>query len=149
MRTKLLGLVLVLAAASALADAAADAEALRKNIQTYTDAVIARDPDTVMSLFAPDILLSYPGIPDQDYETLKKEYTEEMKLRAPGAVTTRPDIEEILVSGDLGIARIVWNTTVTKDGTVTKRQMKDLQVWRREPSGKWRFIRGIHYRIPQ
>ncbi|HEX6097022.1 MAG TPA: nuclear transport factor 2 family protein [Thermoanaerobaculia bacterium] len=145
---KRLALAFLLVASSALADTITDVEAIRKNILTYTEAVIARDPEPIMALFAPDILLSFPGIPDQDYETLRKEYAE-MRSRAPGEVTTRPDIEEILVSGDLAVARIVWNTTVTREGAVTKRQMKDLQVWRREPSGKWRFIRGMHYRIPQ
>lgn len=144
---KRLALGFLLLTSSAFADAKADAEAIRKNILTYTEAVIAREHEPILALFAPDILLSYPGIPDQDYETLRKLYSE-MRTREPGEVTTKPDIEEILVSGDLGFARIVWNTTVTKDGQVTKRQMKDLQVWRREPDGKWRFIRGIHFRIP-
>jgi steroid delta-isomerase len=144
---KRLALVFLLLTSSAFADPKADAEAIRKNILTYTDAVIAREHEPILALFAPDIILSYPGIPDQDYETLRKAYSE-MRTREPGEVTTKPDIQEILVSGDLGFARIVWNTTVTKDGQVTKRQMKDLQVWRREPHGKWRFIRGIHFRVP-
>lgn len=146
---KRLALVLLFVAAnSAFADPKTDADAIRRNILTYTEAVIARDPEPILALFAPDIVLSYPGIPDQDYETLRKAYAE-MRTREPGTVVTKPDIEEILVSGDLGFARITWNTSVTKDGTVNKRQMRDLQVWRREPDGKWRFIRGMHYRVPE
>lgn len=143
---KRLAVALVFLASSAFADSKAGAEAIRKNILTYTEAVMAREPEPILALFAPDIVLSYPGIPDQDYETLRKAYSE-MRTREPGEVTTRPDIEEILVSGDLGFARIVWNTTVTNGGTTTTRRMKDLQVWRREPDGKWRFIRGMHYRM--
>ncbi len=150
MRMRPAALLLVLAAACAsTTPRASDEETLRRHILTYADAVERRDPDAIMALLAPDILLSYPGIPDQDYETLRKAYAE-MRSREPGEVTTRPDIEEILVSGDLAIIRVVWNTTVRKGGSEpASRQMRDLQVWRREPSGHWKFVRGIHFRVPQ
>lgn len=121
-----------------------DEEQIRKGIATYTAAVNAQTPEGATVVFAPDILTSFPGTPDADYATLVEAY----RQRAPGTVTTRPDIEEILVSGDLAVARIVWNTTVVQDGKTTTRQMKDLQVWRRQADGRWLFSRGIHFRIP-
>jgi dienelactone hydrolase/ketosteroid isomerase-like protein len=127
-----------------------DVETLRNKILTYADAVNRREPEPILPMFAPDILLSFPGIPDQDYATLRPDY-ESMRSRAPGEVMTRPEIEEILVSGDLAIIRALWHTTVTKPGnppSVTTRQMKDLQVWRRESNGEWRFARGMHFRVP-
>lgn len=125
---------------------ASDEDQIRKGIETYTAAVNAGNPSAAIVVFAPDIITSYPGIPDSDYQTLLGFYREP----APGKTTTRPDIEEILVSGDLAIARIVWNTTVVQtDGTSSSRQMKDLQVWRRQPDGRWLFSRGIHYRVPR
>jgi ketosteroid isomerase-like protein len=153
MRMRLAALLLVFAAACASTAPRpveeTDEETLRRHIRTYADAVERRDPDTIMALFARDILLSYPGIPDQDYETLRKEYAQ-MRSRPEDEVTTRPDIEEVLVSGDLAVLRIVWNTTVRKAGSeLASRQMKDLQVWRREASGDWKFVRGIHFRVPQ
>lgn len=127
-----------------------DADILRRNIETYTNAVNSATGRQAIALFARDIITSYPGVPDSTYQTLVDHYSR-IGSDPNVKVQTRPDIEEILVSGDLGIVRVVWNTTVTTfdPPSTAKRQMKDLQVWRREPDGRWLFARGIHFRIPQ
>ncbi|MDQ3282128.1 MAG: DUF4440 domain-containing protein [Acidobacteriota bacterium] len=128
---------------------ARDVEALRQNILTYTAAVNAGHPERAVPLFAKDIITSFPGIRDADYKTLAEDYAEMGKLESGVTVTTQPHIEEILISGNLGIARIVWTTTTTRADppSTTTRYMKDLQVWRRDPDGLWRFARGMHYRM--
>ena len=110
------------------------------------------DPDSILAHYASDIVLSYPGIPDQDYATVARGYAE---LRArPSNVTavTTPTFDEILVSGEMAIVRLRWRTTISAaktDSTPSQestRFLRDLQIWRREHSGDWRFIRGMHYR---
>lgn len=111
----------------------------------------AKDPDGIMSLYAPDVLISYPGIPDMGYEDFAKAYAG-LRNPTPGVtVKTSPTIEEVLVSGDLGVIRIIWNTTTTETNPPREhtRQMKDLQVWRRQADGSWKLSRGMHYRMPE
>lgn len=128
-----------------------DVAVLRSAILRSAESFNKGDADAIMSQYARDIVLSYPGLPDMDYDTLVKGFREMVK-RPPGVtVHTTPTIEEILVSGDLALIRLMWTTTTT--GTNRPRQatrrMKDFQVWRRESDGTWKFARGMHYRIPE
>lgn len=125
------------------------ADEVRRGILTYAAAANRGDVDGVLSVFSRDVLLSYPGIPDQRFDQLAAGYREMMGNPAVKA-QTEPTIDEITVSGNLAYARLVWNTVVTdtRTGHRTTRQMKDLQIWRREPDGRWRFARGMHYREP-
>lgn len=126
-----------------------DVEALRALVTRSGEAFNAKDPDAIIALYSRDVLLTYPGIPDSDYQTLDREYRVMTNLPAGVTVTTVPDIEEILVSGDMGIIRVTWNTTTvrTEPAQRTTRQLRDLQVWRREADG-WKFFRGMHFRVP-
>jgi ketosteroid isomerase-like protein len=126
-----------------------DIAALRKAILRSGEAFNAADPEAILSQYARDVILSYPGVPDMDYDTLAKGYAE-LRTRKPGFTEkTSPTIEEILVSGDLGVIRVMWTTVTTETDPPREstRQMKDLQVWRRESDGTWMFIRGMHYRM--
>ncbi len=83
------------------------------------------------------------------YETLARGYRE--MLRTPGVtLRTVPAIHEVLVSGDLAVVRVTWTTTITRGEPArsTTRLARDLQVWRREGDGSWKFARGMHYRTP-
>lgn len=126
-----------------------DVEAIRALVVRSEEAFNAKDPDAIIALYSRDVVLTYPGIPDQDYETLDAGYREMTNLPAGVTVTTVPDIEEIIVSGDLGIVRVTWNTTTVQAEPAQRstRQLRDLQVWRREPDG-WKFFRGMHFRQP-
>jgi ketosteroid isomerase-like protein len=164
MRTTLLNLACLLIifsipgtltnAQGAPADAAASAQerdiaALRSAVIRSGEAFNASDPDAIMSQYARDVVLSYPGLPDMDYATLAAGYASLRTLRPGVTVRTTPTIEEILVSGDLGVIRVMWTTTTTETNPPREstRQMKDLQVWRRESDGTWKFARGMHYRM--
>lgn len=54
------------------------------------------------------------------------------------------------MSGDLAVVRVTWTTTITQGDPprAATRLARDLQVWRREPDGSWKFARGMHYRTP-
>jgi len=137
------------AAGEAVSSQGRDVATLRSLIIKSGEAFNASDPDAIMSSYARDIILSYPGVPDMDYEALARAYAG-LRTRKDVVEKTSPTIEEILVSGDLGIIRVMWTTQTreTATGRQSTRQMKDLQVWRRESDGSWKFIRGMHFRIP-
>jgi ketosteroid isomerase-like protein len=128
-----------------------DVATLRSAILRSAESFNKGDADAIMSQYARDIVLSYPGLPDLGYDTLVENYREMVK-RPPGVtVHTSPTIEEILVSGDLALIRLMWTTTTTEASPPRQasRRMKDFQVWRRESDGTWKFARGMHFRIPE
>lgn len=140
-------LLAALAAAPAAAQAGGDEAVLRAAIEAGARACEAGRPDEVMAGYAPDIILSYPGIPDQDHASLLAGYRELCPGSggAEGTVeTTRAAFEEILVSGDLAVVRVTWSTHLRGMAEGAVRRLRDMQVWRRTPQG-WRFSRGVHF----
>lgn len=125
-----------------------DVAAVRQAIAAMGEAFNARNPDALMALHAKDVILTDPGIPDQTYETLSKSYSELSKLKPGVTITTTSNVEEILLSGDLAVVRLVWTTQTAETTPVRKstRFMKGLQVWRRESDGSWKFARGMNFR---
>ena len=142
-----ISLFAALAASPAAAARTGDEAALRAAIEAGARACEAGRPEAVMAAYAPDILLSYPGVPDQDHAALSAAYRELCPGSGggPGTVeTTRAAFDEILVSGDLAVVRLTWSTHLRgmADGAV--RRLQDMQVWRRTRDG-WRFSRGVHF----
>jgi len=131
---------------------AADSAAIRAAIERGARGFERAQPDSILAHYARDIILSYPGIPDQDYATLVRGYGQLRSRPATERATTTPTFDEILVAGDLAVVRLRWTTTIRSAATATTaaaestRYLRDLQVWRREADGEWRFIRGMHYR---
>lgn len=123
---------------------AADERLVRTAIEAGARACEAGRPEAVMSSYAPDIVLSYPGVPDQDYATLLAGYRRLCGGGDGTVETTRAAYEEILVSGDLAVARLTWSTHLRGMPEGKVRRLRDMQIWRRTPQG-WRFIRGVHY----
>jgi steroid delta-isomerase len=127
-----------------------DVETLRAAIIRSGEAFNAGDHAAMMAPVARDLVLTYPGIPDMGYDSLSAGYRR--MVNRPAGVTSRtvPTVEEVLVSGDLAVIRITWTTTVTETNPArsTTRQMRDMQVWRREADGAWKFFRGMHFRNP-
>ena len=131
---------------------AADSAAIRAAIERGARGFEQAQPDSILAHYARDIILSYPGIPDQDYATLARGYAELRDRPATVRATTTPTFDEILVDGNLAVVRLRWTTTIRSTATgataavETTRYLRDLQLWRREASGEWRFFRGMHYR---
>jgi len=66
---------------------------------------------------------------------------------AGGSRTIRyaPDIQEILVSGDLAFVRLVWSVTVQRGPSPAASKESGLDVFRRGPDGRWSIIRFLAY----
>jgi ketosteroid isomerase-like protein len=134
--------------AARASDTARDEALLRQYIVESGDAFNRRDLKAMLARVSPDLVLTYPGVPDMGYDDLAKSYAE-MIAQPPGIkLTTVPSVEEVIVSGELAVVRITWTTTTASASQSKVRRMRDLQVWRRSGQGEWRFIRGIHFREP-
>ena len=127
----------------------ADTAAIRASILRGARGFETANPDLILAHYARDVVLSYPGIPDQDYPTLARGYAELRNRPASVTATTTPTFDEILVSGDIAVVRLRWTTTIRDGARTSTRRLKDMQIWRREPDGRWMFVRGMHYREPE
>ena len=128
---------------------AADSAEIHDAIVRGARAFERGDPDAILSRYARDVVLAYPGEPDMDYATLARGYGELRTRPATVRATTEPTFDEILVSGDLALVRLRWTTTIATPERTSTRRLKDFQLWRREPGGRWMFVRGMHYREPE
>lgn len=140
-------------AAQAQAHKKMDSTQIKKDVEIIRQAVIQtgvafneRKPDSILVHYAPDILVSYPNVPDTDYAGFAQAFAG-LPNRPPGVVSTRPDIHEIIVSGDLAMVRVSWITTTRQTDPVKEvtRRARDMQIWQRQTDGSWKFTRGLWF----
>jgi steroid delta-isomerase len=144
------GSLLIAVATPVAAQPAGEAEtAIRNALSKWTSDFNAGDASHICDLFAKDLLYDYRGFPERDYATLCS------LLRRSLADRTKKlgyclDIKEIIVSEDLGIVRLVWTRKVTLPGAANMVESKEpgLDVFRRQPDGRWKIVRYIAYEAP-
>jgi uncharacterized protein (TIGR02246 family) len=121
--------------------------AIRAALAKWTDAFNARDAAHICDLFAPDLVYDYCGFPERDYATLcgllRRSLSDPAKTFTYGL-----DIREIIVSGDMAIARVVWTLKVSSAGKTAESREPGLDVFRRQPDGSWKIARYIAYEAP-
>lgn len=99
------------------------------------------------SLFASDLIARYPGAPDRDYEGM----CSHLKKIVAGADKTyrydAPQIEEILISGDLAVVRLIWTLRVTDPKVPEKKIIQEIgmDVFKRQKDGKWKISVSYAY----
>src|SRR5688500_4683616 len=108
-------LLVVLSALPAVAQSSAEAD-IRAAFAQWTADFNARRADKVCDLFARSLISNYRGAPERGYDRQCKILNEAL----PGsdrhyhyALT----IKEILVFGEIAIARIVWTLTIRETAT--------------------------------
>ena len=132
----------------ATADTEAE-KAIRDALTRWTADFNSRDATRICDLFAPDLRYDFRGSPERDYNAMCS-----LLHRALGdqskKITYSFDIKEIIVSGDMAIVRLVWTSKVSQKGSsqVTETKEPGLDVFRRQPDGKWRIARYMAYEAP-
>jgi uncharacterized protein (TIGR02246 family) len=132
--------------------AAADAEAekaIRDALTRWTADFNARDASRICDLFAPDLRYDFRGTPERDYNAMCSALHRALGDRSK-TLTYSFDIKEIIVSGDIAIVRLVWTSRVSQEGAsqITETKEPGLDVFRRQPDGKWRIARYMAYEAP-
>jgi uncharacterized protein (TIGR02246 family) len=141
---RLAGLVAVTAIGSAQADVEADKAAIAARLQDFTAAFNARDAAGACDIFAPDLVSTMRGRPDNGREAVCTRIAAALADRSK-TMRYAPDIEEIIVSGDLAVVRLIWNVAETEGGATRVSKEPGLDVFRRQPDGKWSIARFLAF----
>ncbi|MGE3990020.1 YybH family protein [Pseudorhodoplanes sp.] len=143
--TLCLSLAFPASAGTVLAQSSADSE-IRTALETWTEDFNAGRVDRTCDLFARDLIAQYRGAPERGHERQCQLLTKALTDRARRYHNALA-IREILVFGDIAVARVVWTQTVREieTGKETKTVEPGLDVFRRDADGRWRIIRYLAY----
>jgi ketosteroid isomerase-like protein len=99
-------------------------------------------------LFAPDLIASYQGTPDRNYEEMCSQLTKVLTNNDKIFSYEAPEIEQIIVRDDIGVVRLIWTLKVSsKDQSKTQlTKEKGLDVFKRQKDGSWKI--AISYAYP-
>jgi steroid delta-isomerase len=139
-------LIALPAAAGNDARADADAAAIRAALEAWTADFNAGRADRVCDLFAPDLESRFRGAPPRGFEALCANM--KRALADPDRrYANRLELLEIIVSGDLAAVRLIWHGTERdlKTGAETTTTEPGIDIFRRQPDGKWRIARFLAF----
>jgi steroid delta-isomerase len=101
--------------------------------------------DRVCDIFAPDLRFDARTQPERGYQEMCGQLRRVLGDRTRH-FTYALQVKEVLVSGDLAVARLVWRLTEQRTGEpATTTEEVGLDVFRRQPEGDWKIGRFITY----
>jgi len=102
------------------------------------------------SVFAPDLIVRGPTLPDKNFEAMCAHLKDQMERRDLTFKDVALDIEEILISGDLAVVRAVWTYTSTPLHSKEKSKFKEIEldVLKRQEDGKWKISISYTWETP-
>lgn len=117
-------------------------------LQKWPQDFNAKNIEATCGLFAPDLIASYPGTADKNYQemcrTLNAAMTDSNKIFS----YETPNIEQIIVQGDLGVVRLIWNLKISHKNQLNTELIKEkgLDIFKRQKDGSWKI--AISYAYP-
>jgi ketosteroid isomerase-like protein len=122
--------------------------AIREALSKWTSDFNARDDSRICDLFARDLVYDYRGFPERGHAALCDLLHRSLKDQTK-RFAYELDIKEIIVAGDIAIVRLVWTLRVTSGASaVVESKEPGLDVFRRQPDGRWKIVRFIAYEAP-
>lgn len=117
-------------------------------LQKWSQDFNAKKIPETCDLFAPDLVSSYPGTKDRNYEQMCSHLTEILSDKDRIIQYEAPKLEQIWVNGDLAVVRLIWTLkTSNKEGEHFKIiNEKGLDIFSRQPDGTWKI--SISYAHP-
>jgi uncharacterized protein (TIGR02246 family) len=129
-------------------DTASDHAAITAALDAWPTAWADHNAPAVCDLFAPEVVFSFQGGDDRTYSQACAQFTTLVTSTDKTVSYLPPEIESIVVDGDLAAVRLIWTATITDSaGTVleTTRE-KGLDVFQRQDDGHWQI--SISYAYP-
>ncbi len=138
-------IVAVTTAAPAHADEAADKAAIMERLHRWTADFNSNDSVGVCDLFAPDLIYSIREVTQGTRETLCASLAailarSDIKLRY-----TNPDVQEIVVIGDVAVVRLTWTLTTEAAGGKDTTTEEGMDMFRRQADGRWSIARFVAF----
>jgi ketosteroid isomerase-like protein len=123
--------------------------AIMSALTGWTETFNARRHADVCALFAPDLVATYRGQPDRNFEelcTLLQSSLQDPTRSYHYAL----ELQEVLPSGDLAAVRLVWSLTVRgADGEILETVREPgLDIFKRQPDGTWKIARFVAFATP-
>jgi len=114
---------------------------IRQALEQWPRDFNAQDAAGVCGLFAPDLVASYPNQPDKNYAAMCQQLTAALKNPAKTFRYEAPQIEDILVSGDLAVVRLIWTLSITDPNVPGGLTIKErgIDVFTRQKDGTWKI----------
>ena len=132
-----------------LSSRAADpAQAIEQRLRQWTEDFNAGRVDRLCDLFAPDLIANYRGQPEKSFDSLCTALREDI-TSGPRSFHYALELNEIMVSGDMAMVRLIWHLTVTdrETGRTFETADRGIDIFRLQPDGEWRIARYIAYEI--
>ena len=119
---------------------AAEATQVWNTFEHWLRAYETGDLDGILAIFDDDVVFEFQGSPDEGLADLRRDYTADLKSRAPGTRWV-PRVEEVHAEGSMAIVRSVWELHV--GDRITQRN-RSMDVFHRQ-GGQWHILRSINY----
>ena len=121
--------------------------AIRKTLEQWPKDFNARHKPGVFGFFAPDLVATYPGQPDRDFEAMCKHLGRALDDPHKRFRYDAPRIHQVIVSGDLAVVRLTWTLRVIlADKPETVLREHGVDVFKRQKNGSWKC--AISYAYP-
>ena len=123
-----------------------DEREIRSALESWTRDFNDKKTDKVCGLFAPDLIANYGNYPELTYESICAQLKSSLTMEDKTFRYTL-DIQEIIVSGDLAVVRLIWTLNVRDTSGNLTETVKDrgMDIFRRQADGNWRISRYIAY----
>jgi len=130
----------------ARADVNADRAAITARLQAWAAAFNARNAKGVCDIFAPDLVATVPGAVESGRNALCARLA--TTLAKPGLkLRYTPDIREIIVAGNIAVVRLFWTLTAEVKGRAESSVEAGMDVFQRQPDGRWSIIRFVAFTV--
>jgi len=146
---RIVGIAMALSILLPLSSHAADpVQAIEQRLRQWTEDFNAGRVDRLCDLFAPDLIANYRGQPEKSFDSLCTALREDI-TNGPRAFHYALELNEIMVSGDMAMVRLIWHLTVTdrETGETFESADRGIDIFRLQPDGEWRIARYIAYEI--
>lgn len=124
----------------------ADKEAITKRLEDWAAAFNRRDADGACDLFAQDLVSTVPGALEASKDSVCARLAKVL-ARTDVSLQYRPDIREIIVSGDTAVVRLFWILTTEKDGAKEESTEAGIDIFQRQADDRWSIARFIAFTI--
>jgi len=124
------------------------AHRIEQQLRQWSEDFNAGRVDRLCDLFAPDLIANYRGQPEKNYASLCSALRENLS-EGSRSFHYELELQEIIVSGDMAVARLIWHLNVTdqETGAIIRSADRGLDVFRLQPDGEWRISRFIAYEM--